>query len=155
MYHSFRCSGDTSKVIDSHKKKTKKKSNRLCVIRPTNETNTFQTCPKSFGRFDPRTKSHHFKVCQSCRPQPEAMLPTVIFSKEGKHDRKYSQNNIYNIVNQCEPPPTHRQIDRLLSKVQVHQKNWQANPITGEMENLTAEHFENQFGEQPHAHKTV
>lgn len=56
-----------------------------CVVRLADDWMTSPTCAKYFGRFDRRTKSNRFKVCQQCHPiiNGEALLPNVIVSKLG------------------------------------------------------------------------
>lgn len=53
-------------------------------VNSVDEYYTSQTCAKCFGRFDRRTRSHRFKVCQNCEPNPDAMLPSMIVSRKSK-----------------------------------------------------------------------
>lgn len=149
----IRCPG-SKKLIRSLKKQ------RGCVVRKVKEDFTSQTCAKCFGRFDPKTKSHRFKVCQNCRPCHEVMLPTVIVTQKSKRERQFLSDNINSLIAQSVPVPSPQEIGSLLSKVKVYPKKWLVNPVNGHMENVYSEHsngldHESGFDEYPIAHKTV
>lgn len=76
---------------------------------------------KYYGRFDPRTKRHRFKVCQNCRPCHEVIPLTVIVTQKSKRHRKFIQHNIYT---RTVPQLSQRDLRRLQSKMHVYRKNW-------------------------------
>lgn len=112
------------------------KKRRNVVVVPVNEDFTSQTCARCFGRFDKRTRSHRFKVCQYCRPNRHAMLPPIVVAMKSK--RLYRIDRLHqhllerdSIENGAEP--NQQQADSLLSKVRVHRYEWLVNPANDEM----------------------
>lgn len=92
-----------------------------CVIILADKYFTSQTCANCFGRFNRRTRSHKFNLCQDCRPREDAMLPTLIVIRVGKRINVYQQS---------------RKMQRdmmdaagLMSKVKIHRKNRQKNHL--------------------------
>lgn len=73
----IRCPG-TRKLVGALK------SRGNCVVRMVDEWMTSQHCARCFRRFDPRTKSHRFKKCTNCLPNPIVRLPTVIVTNVSK-----------------------------------------------------------------------
>lgn len=61
------------------------KKRKNVYIMKVDEWMTSQTCAKCFGRFDPRTKRHRFKVCKNCRRNQEMMMPSSITTNKGRH----------------------------------------------------------------------
>lgn len=72
-----RCPGNR-KMLRSFRKRPD------CFVNMVDEYYSSQTCAKCFGRFDPRTKSHRFKICVDCKPNPRARQPNIIVAKKGK-----------------------------------------------------------------------
>ncbi|XP_031637902.1 uncharacterized protein LOC116350289, partial [Contarinia nasturtii] len=103
-----------------------------CVIVPTDEYYKSQTCPKCLERFDPRTKSHRFKVCQDCKPHPAAMLPSMIVTQMGT--RKLQTFRKIDRIANAEAEANHQNAGPLLSKVVVYRKIWLVNPDSGVLE---------------------
>lgn len=111
-----------------------------CVILPVDEYFTSQTCAKCFGRFPRHTRSRRFKVCLNCLPMIQAMLPSVIIAKRGKRDLQMIRRAL--LANQVVTNGEESYLDltiRLLSKVNLHLKNWLVNPVTGVLENVNAD----------------
>lgn len=111
-----------------------------CLVNMVDEFYTSQTCAKCFGRFDPRTKRHRFKVCQNCQPSRGAMLPSIIVAKKGKRLMRSIRTNLRENGDQLVAidgqPPNLEDTVRLLSKVSVHRKDWQVNTTSGVVENV-------------------
>lgn len=131
----MRCPG-SRKLYASFKKRGN------CVIVFVNECFTSQTCAKCIGRFDPRTKSHRFKVCQNCRPRFEAMLPSMVVTKKGRRRSRLDRLQIFLLEREAienSTEPDQQKADSLLSKVLIHTYEWLINPVNGEMENVVAE----------------
>lgn len=140
---NLRCPG-TRKMMRSYGKC------RHCRVNMVDEYFTSQTCAKCFGRFDRRTKRHRFKVCTDCRPDPNAMLPSLIVTKIGKKkwremrlieflmEKDAEENNGNRPVGDAthpNQPPT----NRLLPTVMLHHKTWLVNPVSGILEYVKAE----------------
>lgn len=127
-----RCPG-TRKLIKAFRKRGN------CVVIPVDEYNTSQTCALCYARFDRRTRSHKFKVCQDCRPTDRLFLPSLIVTQMGKRDlqafRKMDRQRYADALaaNQAHAVP----ID-LVSKVQIYAKEWQEN-IDGVLKNINVE----------------
>lgn len=128
----IRCPGNR-KLVTAAKKR------RNVIILPQDEYFTSQTCGMCFGRFDPRTKSHKFKVCQDCRPTDHRFLPEMIITQLGKRDLQ-RRNEIYRMLN-IDAQPNQPNAGSLMTKVQMYRKNWQENPDTGVFENGSGQHF--------------
>lgn len=111
----------------------KKRNN--CFVIPTPENYTSQTCAECYGRFDRRTRNDRFKICQNCCPNPTAMLPSIIVAQMNRRDLP-DYRKLDRIVNAEHHLPN---AGNLTSKVEVHRKNWQLNPVTGIMENAVNE----------------
>lgn len=124
-----------------------------CIVIPTNEDYTSQTCGTCYSRFPVWTKPDKVKVCNDCERKQEAMLPSKIVTQMGKRDlqefRKIQRE--MNAANPNEPVP-------LLAKVKTYHKRWQINPATGEIVNAAAQHlfdFDDADVERRIPHKTV
>lgn len=65
-----RCPG-TRKLIEAFQK-------RGCIIRMVDEWMTSQHCARCFKQFDRSTRSHRFKKCENCVPNPIVRLPQLI-----------------------------------------------------------------------------
>lgn len=72
-----RCPG-TRKLLGAFKKRSD------CVIRMVDEWMTSQHCARCFKRFPQNTRSHRFKKCVDCVPNPAVRLPTLIVTNVGK-----------------------------------------------------------------------
>jgi len=153
---NVRCPG-SRKLLNAFKKRGD------CTVLPVDEYFTSQTCAKCFGRFDPRTKNHKFKVCQDCRPDRGAMLPSRIVTELGrrelqayrKMDRAEFEQRIQN--DEIEAEDLTLGAMNLLSKVKTYNKIWQQHRVTGEIVNAAAQHifeFDDEMNaEHHHAHK--
>lgn len=91
-------------------------------IVPTDEYFTSQTCGECFGRFDRATLLHRFKVCQNCRPDPSAMLPSIIVTQMGKRDLR-----VFRGLDREHNANAPDAAQDLMSKVVVYHKNWHLN----------------------------
>lgn len=129
----LRCPG-TRKLLVSFKKLGN------CVVRFVDEYYTSQTCAKCFGRFDRRTKSHRFKICQQCHPDDRALLPGMIISKVSnrqlnklrkekrveierhQHQQQQPQQNVNQPGNAVNPTRPIKQ--RLVSKIVIFYKRF-------------------------------
>lgn len=158
-----RCPGNR-KMIKSFKKR------RNCVVNIVDEYYTSQTCGLCGARFDPRTKSHRFKVCHDCKPSPEMMLPSVIVTKQSKRmislmkfliEKELEDANGNQAAGvAAEAHPIQPDAGSLLSKVKVHIKTWLVNPVSGVLEYVDAKQpaeieFVDWATHQPKIHKTV
>lgn len=124
-----------------------------CIVIPTDEFYTSQTCGRCFGRFDPLTRPNKFKVCNDCQAKREAMLPSKIVTQWGKRDLQAirKMNREMRAANPNELVP-------LLAKVKTYHKRWQINPATGEIVNAAAQHlfdFDDGDVQRRIPHKTV
>lgn len=115
-----------------------------CYIRYVDEFMTSQTCAKCFGRFDRRTRSHRFKVCQNCKPNGDALLPDVIISKKSNRqlqlERFEKEAELLEHIVNPELPPVERKkyikqalAPRLVSKIKVIFKTWVLDPVSGDI----------------------
>lgn len=144
----LRCPG-TRKMIRSYRKCPG------CMVNMVDEYYTSQTCAKCFGRFDPRTKRHRFKVCLDCRPSVDAMLPSMIVCKVSKRKKQFESLKQFLLEKEAEdgngnqpvdngvPNPNQANANGLLPNVAIYHKKWQVNPVSGVLEyvnlNLTDE----------------
>lgn len=72
-----RCPG-TRKLIEAFQKRGN------CIIRMVDEWMTSQHCARCFKQFDRRTRSHRFKKCENCVPNPRVWLPELIVTNVSK-----------------------------------------------------------------------
>lgn len=137
---NLRCPG-TRKMLRSYSKC------RHCKVNMVDEYYTSQTCGKCYGRFDRRTRAHRFKVCTDCRPDPAAMLPSLIVTKISRRRRKLiefllekeaEENNGNGLVGDA-AHPNQPNTEHLLPTVTLHHKKWLVNPVGGFMEYDTTE----------------
>lgn len=140
---NLRCPG-TRKMLRSYRKC------RHCKVNMVDEYYTSQTCAKCYGRFDRRTKRHRFKVCTDCRPDPAAMLPSLIVTKIGRKRWREMRLNEFLLEKEAEENngnqsvgdaahPNQPNTERLLPTVMLHHKTWLVNPVGGFMEYVKAE----------------
>lgn len=101
-----------------------------------------QTCANCFRRFDRNTRNHRFKVCKKCKPTNadivNASLPDKIVTQRGKRELEKARDAIdveRNAGNMA--GRVLQQGERLVSKVARYRKNWQPNPLTGELQGKT------------------
>lgn len=123
-------------ICPGPRKLTKAFKKRRCIVIPTNEDYTSQTCGTCYERFDRRTKNDKFKVCHDCRPRRDAMLPSRIVTRLGKRDLQAVRK--LDRASHAANPDTPLS---LLAKVKTYQKIWQINRETGEIVNAAAERW--------------
>lgn len=70
-----------------------KKRNNIYVMR-VDEYMTSQTCARCTTRFDRRTKSHRFKVCRNCVPNPQMWLPSSITTRKGRYLLRHEKRQV-------------------------------------------------------------
>lgn len=116
----------TRKLTNAFKK-------RGCIVIPTNEDYTSQTCGTWYERFDPRTKPDKVKVCQDCYPRQDAWLPSRIVTQWGRRDLQAARKIQRNVSAANPNIPL-----SLLAKVKTYHKIWQINRETGEIVNAAA-----------------
>lgn len=155
-----RCPGNR-KLIKSFKKQPKYEVNVV------DEYFTSQTCAKCFRRFDRLTKGDRYKLCPDCRPDPGAMLPSVIVTMQSKRmfqlmkflfEIEQEQEQEHRNGNQAVGNAAHlNQPDAgsLLPKVKVHIKKWLVNPVSGVLEYVDEKQLAEMEFAQPRIHKTV
>lgn len=154
----LRCPGNR-KMLRSYKKC------RNCHVNMVDEYFSSQTCAKCFQRFDIRTKRNRFKKCIDCRPNPDAMLPSLIVTKFSR--RKMREKRLIDFlkekdaeeVNGNQPigdaaHPNQAITDNLLPKIVFYHKTWPVNPVNVDFEYVNAEQIDEMEVER-RVHKTV
>lgn len=115
----LRCPGNR-KMLRSYKKIPG------VFVHMVDEYYTSQTCAKCLTRLDPRKKRNRFKVCTDCRPDPYAMLPSIIVAKKGKRVMRMNRLQLFLSEKEgIEIPPN--DAESLLSKVGIYHKTWPVN----------------------------
>lgn len=89
-----------------------------CIVVPTNEWGSSQTCPHGLHRFEGQAKSAKFKMCR-CVPDARTLLPDIIVSKLGKYNTS-TFRQLQRTMN--EERGIH---EELMSNVKVYYKKWE------------------------------
>lgn len=106
---------------------------------------TSQHCARCFKQFDRRTRSHRFKKCENCVPNPIVRLPNLIVTNVSKRilQMKRAIVSVWRdmkmmgdaIASALLKPTT----GRLVSKEQRFAKTWQLIAVNGMEEEAAAQ----------------